>query len=88
MSRVRNPVIPEQIAKQLTYVCMICDKKVEGFYGRHEGGGTCSRKCEKEQMAKPRFPGHSAEDFERRMGEKFADSSFQVGDDDGSPDSR
>lgn len=89
MARVRNPVVPEDIAKQLIYKCMICANNVEGWYGSHEGGGTCSRKCEKEQMAKPRFPGHSAEDFEALMGEKFSDSSFQLdGDPNGSPNSR
>lgn len=67
--RARNPVIPESLAKQLTYICMVCSKEVEGFYGQHQDGGTCSRSCEKEQMSRPRYPGHSETEFFNRLGE-------------------
>lgn len=36
--------------------CMICDKKIQGFYGAWGGGGTCSKKCEEIQEAKPKYP--------------------------------
>jgi hypothetical protein len=68
MRQLRNPVIPEETAKKLTYKCMVCQKAVEGFYGQHEGGGTCSRACERKQMEKPRYPGHEASVFEEKHG--------------------
>lgn len=63
--RPANPVLSQELAKKLIYNCMICSKAVEGFYSQHEGGGTCSRKCMTVQDSKPKFPGHSAEDFEK-----------------------
>ena len=38
--------------------CVNCGNAVtQGFYGRHNGGGTCSRKCELEQEKKPKYWG-------------------------------
>lgn len=48
--------------------CCVCKKRIEGYYGAHEEGGTCSRACMKVQDAKPKYPDHTAEDFERRHG--------------------
>lgn len=50
-----NPVLSEAHVKQLLYKCCVCDKAVEGFYGRWGSGGTCSRACERIEEAKPRY---------------------------------
>lgn len=48
--------------------CLVCGKVPKyGYYGGHEGGGTCSRECEVVQNKKPKYPGHSEEDFFRRQ---------------------
>lgn len=75
MSRVRNPVLQEEVRNKLIYTCMICGKDAEGFYGSwgdigDPPNGTCSKTCEKVQEAKYRYPGHSCEDFINRKGEK------------------
>ena len=60
MKRLSNPVIPSNthyLGKKkveevtLTFLpCMICGKQiVQGYYGRWETGGTCSKKCEREK---------------------------------------
>lgn len=38
--------------------CINCGKTITlgGYYGRHGEGGSCSRKCEREQEAKPKYP--------------------------------
>lgn len=74
----RNPVINEETAKQLLFRCMVCDKPTEGFYGSHASEnktpkGTCSGACERIQQAKPKYPGHSEEDFLARQGETLGD---------------
>jgi len=50
------------------YTCMVCSKKIEGYYGQHQDGGTCSRACERAQMALPRYPGHDEASFLERFG--------------------
>jgi DNA-directed RNA polymerase subunit RPC12/RpoP len=67
MAKLRNPVIPEAVAKALLYKCMVCSKPVEGFYSRHGDQGTCSGACMKVQDAKPRYPEHSEEEFLKRF---------------------
>lgn len=74
MSRVRNPVIQEDIRNKLIYTCMICGKDAEGFYANYGNigdppKGACSKTCMLEQDKKPRYPGHSEEDFFNRKGE-------------------
>lgn len=59
---MKNPVLSEKDAKKLLYRCMLCDKPIEGFYGRWELGGTCSKVCEAIQEAKPKFPDHPEKD--------------------------
>lgn len=54
MKRLPNPVLSEEQVKKLLYVCMICNRPIEGFYGRWGNGGTCSRVCEKTQEGKSR----------------------------------
>lgn len=49
-------------------ICCVCGRKCEGFHGRWGNSGTCDSACEKVQAAKPRYPGHLAEDFERKHG--------------------
>lgn len=65
--KARNPVIPEEVGKRLLLRCMICDKSVEGFYARFGDSGVCSGKCMKVQDQKPRYPGHSEEEFFNRL---------------------
>ncbi len=48
-------------------ICMICNKKIQGFHGRWGTVGTCNSACERVQAAKPPYPGHSEEDFFERM---------------------
>jgi len=49
------------------YTCMVCEKKIEGFYGAWGTNGTCSGACEKIQAAKYPYPNHSEEDFFKRF---------------------
>lgn len=35
-------------------ICCVCERKCEGYYGRHNDSGTCSKKCEGEHNANPR----------------------------------
>ena len=43
-----------KIEKRPTFPCIICGKRFEHPYGFWmEGGGTCSRLCEKEREAQP-----------------------------------
>lgn len=46
--------------------CMVCNKTIAGAYGFHEDGWTCSGKCEKEYNLRPKYPGHSEEEFFER----------------------
>lgn len=48
-------------------VCCVCGKSCEGYYGRYGDGGVCSSKCMREHVLKPKYPGHSAEDYERNL---------------------
>lgn len=46
--------------------CMICGKAgLKGAYGNYGDGWTCGKVCSEAQNAKPKYPGHSAEDFEK-----------------------
>ena len=66
---MRNPVIPEEVGKKMLLVCMICNKKIQGFYSRHGDKGTCSKACMKMQDSKPKYPGFEESDYFRRQGE-------------------
>lgn len=66
-SQKLSDVQEEYRASTPALVCMICSKKIEGFYARFGNEGTCSRKCMKVQDSKPLYPDHTAEDFERRF---------------------
>jgi hypothetical protein len=47
---------------------MVCGKdNIEGYHGRWGNSGTCSASCEKIQAAKPRYPGHSEDEFFTRQ---------------------
>lgn len=64
--RVKNPVLSEELRDKLLRTCMVCGKSCEGFYGAYgEIGdppkGTCSKTCEKTQVAKPKYPGHEGQ---------------------------
>ena len=49
--------------------CVICKKVIGGAYANHgDAGWTCSATCMKAQDAKPKYPGHEAQDFERKHG--------------------
>lgn len=46
--------------------CIVCGKTIsDGYYGRYEKGGVCSKVCNTTQSLKPKYPDHPAEDFER-----------------------
>jgi len=47
-------------------ICCVCNRKCEGYHGRWGETGTCDSACEKVQAAKYPYPGHTAEDFERK----------------------
>lgn len=47
--------------------CMVCTKEIEGYYARYGNTGVCGRACMTHQETLDRFPGHSAEDFERTL---------------------
>ena len=38
-------------------LCIVCDKPTSGWYGRWGNLGTCSKKCEQIQEAKPKYLG-------------------------------
>ena len=59
--------------------CLICGKTIEGAYAQHPDGWTCCNKCMKVQDAKPKYPGHSEEEFLNRQGEP--DASVSSGED-------
>ena len=48
-------------------ICCICKRKCEGYHGRWGDTGTCDATCEAVQTAKPKYPGHSEEDFFNRL---------------------
>ena len=48
--------------------CCICHKVIKGAYGFHEDGWTCSGACEKIYDLRPKYPGHSEEEFFQRQG--------------------
>jgi hypothetical protein len=50
-------------------ICCVCGRKCEGYYGRWGDSGSCNSACEKVQLAKPRYPGHSESEFLNRLGE-------------------
>ena len=46
--------------------CLVCGKTgLKGAYGHHGTGWTCSAACEVVEVAKPKYPGHEAADFEK-----------------------
>ena len=47
-------------------VCMVCNRKCEGYHGRWGTSGSCDSACEKVQVNKYPYPGHTAEDYERK----------------------
>lgn len=62
-----NPVLSEGLGNKLLLRCMVCDKSIEGFYARYGDSGVCSGKCMRVQDQKPRYPGHSHEEFCERF---------------------
>lgn len=53
--------------------CCICRKLLKGAYGFHEDGWTCSSVCELEYDKRPRWPGHSEEQFFERNPDALLD---------------
>jgi len=85
--RLKNPVIPDYTPKnqktaevKLTFSpCCNCGKTItDGYYGRHQDGGTCSKSCEQEEQKKEKYPGHSATDYWKRQ---LGDNGFNDPDD-------
>lgn len=66
-SRKLHDVQADYQATTPKYTCMVCQKKIEGYYGAWGTSGTCSAKCEGTQAAKYPYPNHSEEDFFRRF---------------------
>lgn len=83
MSKLRNPVIPDYTPKKKEQPevkldlkpCLVCKKTItDGYYGAWGDGGVCSKACNNVQSQKPRYPGHTEEDFLQRMSEEESDS--------------
>lgn len=47
--------------------CIICNRVLKGAYGHHHDGWTCSGSCEKTYDLRPKYPGHTEEDFLKRF---------------------
>lgn len=48
--------------------CCNCGKIItDGYYGRYGDGGVCSKTCNTEQSKKPKCPGHTEEDYLKRL---------------------
>lgn len=47
--------------------CCICKKVIKGAYGNHNDGWTCSGACERAYNLRPKYPGHSEEEFFQRQ---------------------
>lgn len=81
MKKPFNPVIPdytpkserkEQVVQLEFQPCIHCGKKIgDGYYARYNSSGVCSKKCMIEQDKKPKYPGHTEEDYFRNLGETF-----------------
>ena len=50
-------------------ICCICKRECEGYYGRWGNSGTCDSACEVEQAAKPKYPGHTEDEFFNQLKE-------------------
>ena len=48
--------VQEEYKEKVVGLCCICEKPVNGYYGRWGNGGSCSKKCEAIQEAKPKYP--------------------------------
>ena len=46
--------------------CCICGKVIPGAYGNHEDGWTCSKACEQVYNQRPKYVGHTEEEFFQR----------------------
>lgn len=46
----------EEYKNTVAGLCCVCEKPVPMWYGRWGDGGSCSRKCEAIQEAKPKYP--------------------------------
>lgn len=59
MQKSRNfREVQEEYKEKVVGLCCICEKPVNGFYGRWGDGGTCSGKCERIREAQPKYPDH------------------------------
>jgi len=76
MAKPFNPVIPDYTPKKKKEEevkldlkpCLNCGKAIgEGYYARYEQGGVCGKSCMLEQDKKPKYPGHTEEDFLQRL---------------------
>lgn len=41
--------------------CIICNKKINNYYGVWENGGTCGRTCEQVKESQPKYEGGNDE---------------------------
>lgn len=79
--------LQEEYKATIVGLCCICQKPCRGWYGRWGDVGTCNSKCEKEKASQPKYPGHSEEDFFKRLeehGEAFGPFDPLQGDSNGS----
>lgn len=49
--------------------CLICGTVMPGAYAHHGYGWTCSNACMRKEDAKPKYQGHTEEDFFNRQGD-------------------
>jgi hypothetical protein len=55
LRRVQNGDEAEGDPAEKLYTCLICEKEIDGYYGRWGDFGTCGRVCEGVQAAKPKY---------------------------------
>lgn len=48
-------------------LCLSCGKPTANYFGMWQEGGTCGRKCEAVQEAKPLYEGHTEADFLKKF---------------------
>jgi len=60
--------VAEDYNNAVVGLCLSCTKPVKGgFYGQTEGGGTCSKTCEQDHQAKPKYGEYTEEAFLKRF---------------------
>lgn len=59
--------VQSEYAETIRGICLACGRPTANYYGMWQEGGTCCKKCEAVQEAKPKHEGHTEEDFFNRL---------------------